>query len=180
MVDVRACFGDAELRWPGVPVADGQKKLGGGVADAWGECFSICRNSSNQDSAWEFIKSYLMPDAQRDMEGNPILRSAFEEKIQDALTAEHQTVNGTEQEKTRYRVLLSEREGAVGFSCITEEEAEIYRSIIENTHRSSGKDAGILDIIMEEAGACFGGDKDAATVADIIQNRVSVHVSERM
>ena len=69
---------------------------------------------------------------------------------------------------------------AVGFSCITEEDAELYRSIIENTHRSAGGDPGIMDIIMEEAGAYFGGDKDAATVADIIQNRVSMYVGERM
>ncbi len=38
----------------------------------------------------------------------------------------------------------------------------------------------MFDIIMEEARAYFEKGKDASVVADIIQNRVSVYVSERM
>lgn len=35
-----------------------------------------------------------------------------------------------------------------------------------------------MDIIMEEAGVWFGGDKEAPAVADIIQNCVSMYVKE--
>ncbi len=171
------------LLWPGHPVADGEQKTGGGVASPYGECFSICRNSSNREAAWECIKSWLTADMQRGVKGIPLLRSVSEERIQDALTLEYETVDGIKQEKIKYDigVCISEAEVVrIELSCITEEDAEIYRSIIENTYRSSGKDTGILDIIMEEAGAYFEKGKDAATVADIIQNRVSVYVSERM
>lgn len=155
------------------------------VDEAWddvaGACsFSICKNSGNQEGAWEFIKSCFTIDAQREVEVNPLLRSVFEEKIQEALTVEYETVDGIEQEKIRYEVLGTEVDGIIGVSYITEEDAEIYRSIIENTHRSAGSDFGIMDIIMEEAGAYFENDKDASTVADIIQNRVRIYVSERM
>ena len=38
----------------------------------------------------------------------------------------------------------------------------------------------MMDIIMEEVRAYFEKDKDAAAVADIIQNRVSIYVGERI
>lgn len=68
----------------------------------------------------------------------------------------------------------------MGFSCITEEEAKLYRSMIENTHRSYFCDMVMMEIIIEEAKVYFGGDKDAAAAADSIQERVSAYVSEHM
>lgn len=180
----RVTNGDADLLWPGHPVADGEKDLGGGVAAPYGECYSICRNSADPEAAWEVIKSFLVADAEREVQGIPLLRSVSEERIQDALTLEYETVDGSRQEKIKWErgIVINEWTDLeeVKLSCITEEDAETYRSIIENTHRSYSGDSGILDIIMEEAGAYFGGDKDAATVADIIQNRVSMYVGERM
>ncbi len=173
----RISFGE-DLRWPGYPVADGEKALGGGVAEPCGECFSICRNSSSQEAAWEFIKSYLTVDAQREADGNPLLRSVSEERIQEALTVEYETVDGIKQEKVKQQI-MAEGEETTGLSCITEQDAETYRSIIEGTHRSYSNDPGMMEIIMEEAGAYFEKGKDADAVADIIQNRVSVYVSER-
>lgn len=179
VANCRIEFGDVDMCWPGYPVADGEKEAGGGVAEPEGACFSICRNSDQQEGAWEFIKSYLTADAQREAEGVPLLRSVSEERIQDALTVEYETADGVKQEKVRHQV-IAEGEGTVGLTCITEKDAEIYRSIIENTHRSYSNDAGMMEIIREEAGVYFEKDKDAATVADIIQNRVSMYVSERI
>lgn len=175
----RISFGDVAMRWPGYPVADGEKGFGGGVAEPYGECFSICRNGSNQEAAWEFIKSYLTTEAQREMRGIPLLRSVSEERIQEALTVEYETVDGIRQEKSRYQI-RAEGEETVELSCITEEDAEIYRSIIESTCRSYSNDSGMMEIIREEASAYFEKGKDAAEVAGIIQNRVSVYVSERI
>ena len=179
----RVASGDADLLWPGHPVADDEGNLGGGVATPYGECYSICLNSDNPEAAWEVVKSFLAADAEREVRGIPLLRSVSEERIQDALTVEYETVDGVRQEKIKHQeiiALMEYDEEVFEFSCITEEDAETYRSIIESTHRSYSSDPGILDIIMEEAGAYFGGDKDAATVADIIQNRVSMYVGERM
>lgn len=179
VTDWRISYGDTDVLWPGYPVADGEKDLGGGVAKPYGECFSICRNGGSQEGAWDFIKSFLTVDAQREMEGIPLLRAASEERIQEALTIEYETVDGTEREKVQHQI-RAEGEETIELSCITEEDAEVYRSIIENTHRSYSNDPGMMEIIMEEAGAYFEKGKDSAVVAGIIQNRVSVYVSERM
>ena len=156
-----------------------KKELGSGVAAPGGVSFSICRNSSNREAAWEVVKGFLTEEAQRKVDGIPLLRSESEERIQEAMTIEYETVDGIKREKTKYQVVV-EGEETTDLSCITEEDAEIYRSIIENTRRSYCNDSGMMDIIMEEVRAYFEKDKDAAAVADIIQNRVSIYVGERI
>ena len=175
----RISFGDVEMLWPGYPVADGEKEPGGGVACPYGESFSICKGSSHPEAAWDFIKSYFTEEAQKEVSGLPLLRSASEERIQAALTVEYETVDGLKREVIKYQV-FAEGEETVDLTCITEEDAEIFHSIIENTHRSYSNDSGMMDIIMEEAAAYFEKGKNAAAVADVIQNRVSMYVSERM
>lgn len=179
----RVTSGEADMFWPGHPTPDGEEDLGGGVAAPFGECYSICLNSGNQEAAWEVVKCFLMEDAQREVRGIPLLQSVSEERIQDALTLEYEMVDGVKQEKIKWETMIVIVEGdeeEIKLSCVTDQDAETYCSIIENTHRSYCADYGIRDIILEEAGAYFNGDKDAATVADIIQNRVSIYVAERM
>lgn len=185
----RVTFGDAELLWPGYPVADedrvtsGKSKesaeeMGGGVAKPYGSCLSICANSSHKEAAWEFVKSFLTPEAQREITGIPLLKSVSEERIQEALTPEYETVDGVKKEKIRHEILI-EGDDIPGLAAITEEDAEVFRSIITGTHRSTGYAPGMFNIIREEVSAYYEKDKDAVVVAGIIQNRVSVFVSER-
>lgn len=120
-----------------------------------------------------------MLEAQREIMGIPLLKSVFEERIQEALTPEYETVDGVKKEKIRHEILI-EGDDIPGLAAITEEDAEVFRSIITGTHRSTGHAPGMLNIIREEVSAFYEKDKDAAVVAEIIQNRVSVFVSERM
>ena len=175
----RISFGDTDMRWPGYPVSDGEKGLGGGVADGCGAMLSICRTSKNKEGAWQFLKSFLMPEAQREVSGIPLLRTVSEERIQRLLTVEYETVDGSRKEKSKYEIII-EGEEPIEVIAITEEDAEMFRSIVENTHRSTGLDYGMRDIIMEEAGAYFEKGKDSAAVAEMIQNRVSVYIAERV
>lgn len=179
IANMRVSCGEEAVLWPGYPVADGEKALGGGIADIYGYGLSICTGSSHKEEAWEFIKSFLTVEAQREEAGIPLLKSVSEERIAEALTPEYEGADGEKQEKVRYEIIY-EGEERIGLTTITEEDAEIFRSIIENTHRSYGSEPGLYQIIEEEASAYFGKGKDAAAVAGIIQNRVSVYVEERM
>lgn len=51
--------------------------------------------------------------------------------------------------------------------------------MIENTSNRTIYDSPVVSIIMEEADAFLVGDKSAEAVADIIQNRVSIYLSEQ-
>lgn len=119
-----------------------------------------------------------MLEAQREIMGIPLLKSVFEERIQEALTPEYETVDGVKKEKIRHEILI-EGDDIPGLTTITEEDAEVYRSIIESTRRSTGYAPGMFDIIREEVSTYYEKDKDAAVVAGIIQNRISIFVSGR-
>lgn len=92
---------------------------------------------------------------------------------------EYETVDGVRREKVKFEI-VAEGEDSVPMTCITEEDAEIFRSIVEGTRRGTEVDRGLADIIVEEAGAYFGKDKDASVVAATIQNRALTYVQERM
>ena len=61
---------------------------------------------------------------------------------------------------------------------VTDEEAEIFRKIINNAEPSQTSDQTVLDIIQEEAGAYFSGQKSPEDVASIIQSRINIYINE--
>lgn len=179
IAQARLTFGDVSLCWPGYPVPDGEKELGGGIAAVYGQGLSICVNSRNKEAAWKFLKSFLTLEAQREETGIPLLKEASEERIYEAMTPEPEVVDGVQREKIR-REAVFEGEDPIGLTKITEEDARLFRSIVEGTCRSSGRDMGLYQIIDEEASAFFGRGKGAGEVAEIIQKRATVYVEERM
>ncbi len=54
-----------------------------------------------------------------------------------------------------------------------------FNAVMEKSVGRSVDTGAIEDIILEEAGSYFSGDKDAAAVAGIIQNRVQLFLKER-
>ena len=54
-----------------------------------------------------------------------------------------------------------------------------YKSVMEKSVGKNVDTSVIEDIIMEEAGSYFSGDRDAAAVAGIIQNRVQLYLNEQ-
>ena len=60
----------------------------------------------------------------------------------------------------------------------TEEEIAAIRNLIDNAQPMPSANTEILTIITEEAAPFFAGQKSAKEVADIIQSRVKIYVSE--
>lgn len=54
-----------------------------------------------------------------------------------------------------------------------------FNAVMENLVARRVDTGDIENIILEEAGSYFSGDKDVAAVADIIQNRVQLYLNER-
>ena len=61
---------------------------------------------------------------------------------------------------------------------ISKDRVDYIRSCIENTDSVYYYDEDIMEIIEEEAGAFFAGQKTAKQVADIIQSRAQIYVNE--
>lgn len=61
---------------------------------------------------------------------------------------------------------------------LTQEETDRYCQMIAHTRKIRQTDWQILNMIQEEAGAYFAGDKGLDETVDIIQNRVATYVNE--
>ena len=62
---------------------------------------------------------------------------------------------------------------------VTDELLDQYRSIIYSADAYQVIDWTIYDIVMEESKSYFAGDKTAAEVSAIIQNRVQTYLDEK-
>ncbi len=60
----------------------------------------------------------------------------------------------------------------------TEEDIAAVKKLIESADTMYQYDEQIMNIISEETGAFFEGQKRAKDAADIIQNRVQIYVNE--
>ena len=61
---------------------------------------------------------------------------------------------------------------------LTQEQVDDFKSMVDGASVGSNYDTDIINIINEEAAAFFSGDKSAADVAALIQNRVGIYLGE--
>jgi ABC-type glycerol-3-phosphate transport system substrate-binding protein len=152
----------------GLPTENGNGALASFVAE-----LSICSYSANPDACWEFIKYCLTDDVTQKKAGLfPVLTSALEEQIQDAITEEKSTKVLDTQE-----ILAAEVSGNYTVA-VTEDEAEILRSLLYGGVSLSQYDDAITPIVTEEASACITGEKTPEETAALIQNRVEIYLGE--
>jgi hypothetical protein len=83
--------------------------------------------------------------------------------------------NGVKEERENIRYTSG---GEVLIGENTDADNEKIMDLINSISYVSRRDENIIKIISEEAPAFFEGQKSAAEVAGIIQNRVSLYVSE--
>ena len=68
---------------------------------------------------------------------------------------------------------------ALALDLATQEEIDAVRTIIESAEKASTSvNEELINIITEETGAFFKGQKSAKETADIIQNRVQIYMKE--
>ncbi|WP_408070328.1 extracellular solute-binding protein [Butyrivibrio sp. JL13D10] len=141
----------------------------------------IAMSSSCKDkqAVWEFMKSFISEDYQKNIEwGFPIERKAM-----DALAKKAQEKpyyideNGKKVETTS---VWSIGGLDVNIEALSEEETQDVVGFIESVTNSENRDENVIKIIEEEAAAYYEGQKSAEEVADIIQSRVSIYLSEQM
>ena len=108
--------------------------------------------STKKEAAWRFLEVLLSKDFQEKIEIIPARQDVFEIFI----------------DKEFYNKTV-----------LSEEGKELLRYLVEHAHWEAGAYTDkIIDIIHEEVAPVWAGDRTAEQAADIIQNRVSVYMSE--
>ena len=167
----------------GYPTEDGS----GGCIFTANSAYAISSKSANKEGAWQFIEDYLTAESSdRWSYGFSTNRKQLEKEIETAITPEYYRDENGE-------LILDENGdpidmgtgGGIGmgnwsytYHRATREECDRVMELIQ-----SAKPAGIMSeevwtILNEEVQPFFKGQKSAADVAKIIQNRVQNYVDE--
>lgn len=169
-------FDEEDITYIGFPV----EGVCGTVIKPGGPVLAISRNSEHKDAAWQFIYQCLEKQYQSEMaSGLPVCRSALEEKLAQGCIVEYsQDGEGKEKPIVKQQILF-EGEDPIDIYSITEDQADKLVKLIESAEVNTSVDYQLYLILLEEADSYFNGDKSLEEVADIIQSRASVYISEK-
>lgn len=172
---IKGQFGE-DITFVGFPVGEGN----GSYIQTSGPSFALSAKSAHQDGAWQFVRQYITEEYQTSTDnslyGLRVLKSAFEEKAQEALERPYWLNENGEKEYYDETYYINGEE--IILDPFTQEEIDEICNFIYSVNKTSYYDEEIYKIIEEEAGSFFAGQKSAAEVAPIIQSRIQLYVDE--
>ena len=122
----------------------------------------ITTSCENPDLAWDFVRLFLQDDVQDSLGPGfiPVSKDAAAKQIESTIS------------------LLGD--GGVDVSNLDDTFWNAYYDVLEKMDTPKGANYEVIGIVLEESAALFAGQKTAAEVAELIQNRVQVYVNEQM
>ncbi|MBQ3906204.1 MAG: extracellular solute-binding protein [Lachnospiraceae bacterium] len=145
--------------------------------------YAISAKSANLDGAWQYLRTYLSKDYQRNLiegdgykAGIPVWKELIREET-DAMTQQPFWVNENGQ-KEYYDETYGLGDEVITLEPLTQEEADGIFEFICSVSKPEYGDDTVMNIVSEEAGAFFAGSKSAKEVTEMIQNRVQLYVNE--
>lgn len=133
-----------------------------------------------KDAVWEFMREILDEDYQLDsvglyVSGFPSNKAAFDKLLEEASTPE---LDANEKEIPRGG--RSVGSGAVHpIYAMTEDQRSAFLALLESTTAMRYWDEAVMEIVFDEVGAYYNGDKTLEQVTANIQKRAKVYVSEQ-
>ncbi len=171
--NINGYFGE-DVSYVGFPNANGN----GSVVNC-STGYVISAKSKDIEGAWEFIRYYLTEEYQRSEDlnwGFPVLKSVFMEKAAEGTKKPYYLdENGNKVEYDDYFYMNNE---SFIIDPLTQEQVDDLVAFVQSVDRASYYDQDIMNIINEEAAYFFAGQKTAADVAGIINNRVQLYVND--
>ncbi len=148
---------------------------------------AIMAKSDSKEGAWAFLENYLTNTSNEYGYGFSSQKADFAKAREEALNVEYmKDENGEIVKDEDGTPILVNGGGTIGYGddwtytyhATTREEADLIEELISIAKPATIADATVLNIVKEEAGAFFSGQRSAADVAGIIQSRVQVYVNE--
>ena len=138
----------------------------------------ISSKCKNQQGAWELVRNFLLEDYQKNS-GYYIsaLKSVFEESCNEMKERPYWTDENGNREYYDDTVWIGGKD--VPSPPLTDDEVNAFINFVYSVKKLGGSYADIENIIYEEAAAFFEGQKNVDEVANIIQSRASIFVSEK-
>ncbi|MDE5582937.1 MAG: extracellular solute-binding protein [Ruminococcus sp.] len=173
---VKGDFGD-DITLVGFPSDDGK-----GAIISLNSTFAILDESPNKEICWEFIKSAFTEEAYEDLreytDNLPTLKSAFE-KSADASMEKPYYLND-DGEKQYYERTFYIGDEEIKVEPLTQKERDFIVDYIESADKMyNSYSEEITKIITDEVTKYFKGECTSQQACDMVQNRVSLLISEQ-
>ena len=140
------------------------------------ERFAISAQAADKDAAWQFLKIFLSEEYQDSGYG----LSVSLEKLHEMAAESRQNPYYIDEQgnKVEYNTSYWMGDIEIPLHPLREEDTEQIQKLLESLSCVVQTDDNIINIITEEAEAFFEGGKSAEEVAEIIQSRVQLYISE--
>ena len=138
---------------------------------------AISSKSASQDAAWDFVKTFFADDYQES--GSyawPVKLSAIEKKKETDQKVQTYTDEKGKEVPVDETYTVNGKEVKLG--AVTDEECEKVMTYLKSLNQVLRYDMKIYEIMEEETGAYFAGQKSAEETAKLIQNRVQTYLNE--
>lgn len=165
-------FGD-DITLVGIPSSDGQ-----GATISVSNSFAILNDSGCKEAAWEFIKTFFSEEYQNSLYNLPVIEKYFDIKADECMEKPYYLNEDGEKEYYDNTWFIGDHE--VNVPPLTQEERDYIADYVKNATKIQDVYGGdVFEICDEEIQAYFKGEKSAEDAAKMIQNRVSILISEQ-
>ena len=139
--------------------------------------YAISAKTKCMDGVWEFLRYYLTEEYQDTLSyGFPVMKSMIEKMEKEATELPYWIDDdGNKQTYTPSYYINGVN---VDIDPMNQEEAQEFTAFLESVTMVQQSDTSLNNIVSEEAEAYFSGQKTAKEVADIIQSRAQIYISE--
>ena len=164
----------------GFPAASAESAGDGEGAIVSGKnLMALSARSENEAGAWDFARYYLTEEYQKSLEiGLPVRKDLFEEWArEETRRSYYMDENG---ERVEYDLTLFRNGEEIVVPPLDQGQLEELIAYVESVTTLPFEDNNVLNIIREEMGAYFAGQKTAEATAKLIQNRVQLYLDEGM
>ena len=175
-IQSRATQFDGEMNLIGYPTTKGSVARVNAMSS-----FSILSSSEHKDACWDFISSFFTEDAQsgRFIYGIPALQSVLDKRLDETMSDPYWEDQNGKKETYKRSAYIGGKD--IEIANLTKAERDEIAAYIESVGAGTSYryEAEVSNIINEEVTAFFAGSRSAQETADLIQNRVSILVSEQ-
>lgn len=153
--------------------------------------FGMSAACADKESAWEFLRSFLLPDYQFEQYNLPLRKDVFDAQMEDAMRISYEMdengqprldENGEKIPIARGGMGTASEDGQVfsfEFYGLTQEQADRFRAMLETAQAFPSFNAKVYEMVQNEAKAYFNGERSIEDTAKLIQTKVSLYLSEQ-
>ena len=148
--------------------------------------YAMSSTCQHKDAAWQFLRTFLTEDYQKDVPYLPTNMNVFEKQLADSMVVEYEkdpNVNYMLDENGERipvsKGMISDGINTYTIYATTQEQADQLRQAIADTTKLMNYDMSIADIVTEQAAAYFSGQKSAEEVAKLIQSKANIYINEQ-